>query len=90
MVYICFDIVTETKGASNIKRGHSSKKYREPDEVRGGTKFAYPFRELFVWAVTNNMIDMALYFWKFEEEGMTKAIIAAHMSKVGNDLRFKR
>ena len=56
--------------------------YRVDEEVEGSAKFKYPFRELFFWAVINNMMEMAMYFWKFEEEGMKKAIIGAHISKV--------
>ena len=43
--------------------------------------FKYPFRELFFWAVLNNMPKMALFLWQFEEEQMAKALIAAHCCK---------
>ncbi|XP_057292178.1 transient receptor potential cation channel subfamily M member 3-like isoform X1 [Hydractinia symbiolongicarpus] len=41
--------------------------------------FEYPFRELFFWAVLNNMQDMAMYLWGFEEDGMAKALIAGEI-----------
>ena len=44
------------------------------------TVFKYPFRELYFWAVLNNMVDMAQFLWAFEEEAMSKAIIATEMS----------
>ena len=43
--------------------------------------FKYPFRELFFWALLNNMQDMALFMWEFEEEAMAKAIIGAEIYK---------
>ena len=44
------------------------------------TVFKYPFRELYFWAVLNNMEEMAQFLWAFEEEAMSKAIIATEMS----------
>ena len=41
--------------------------------------FQYPFRELFFWAVLNNMKDMAIFFWKHGEEHMAKGLIGAHI-----------
>ena len=41
--------------------------------------FNYPFRELFLWAVLNNMEEMALLMWEHEEEGMVKAILGAEL-----------
>ena len=43
--------------------------------------FKYPFRELFFWAVLNNMQDMALLFWRLGEEHIAKALIANHLCK---------
>ena len=43
--------------------------------------FKYPFRELFFWAVLNNMQDMALLFWRLGEEHIAKALIAKHVCK---------
>ena len=40
-------------------------------------RFDSPFRALFLWALLNNMHDMALYLWRFEDECMAKAIAAA-------------
>ena len=45
-------------------------------------KFTYPFRELFFWAVLNNMQDMANIFWRRGHEHMIKALIATHISNV--------
>lgn len=42
--------------------------------------FAFPYRELFFWAVLNNMHKMAIYLWRFEEEAMNKALIAAEIN----------
>ena len=42
--------------------------------------FIYPFRELFLWAVCNNMQEMAVFLWSYEEEGMCKAIIGAEIN----------
>ena len=42
--------------------------------------FKYPFRELFFWAVLNNMKEMALFLWQFEEEHMAKALIATEVT----------
>lgn len=44
-------------------------------------RFKYPFRELFFWAVLNNMTEMALFLWQFEEEHMAKALIAAEICR---------
>ena len=49
--------------------------------------FKYPFRELFFWAVLNNMRDMALFLWQFEEEHMAKALIAAEICREMLDRR---
>ena len=44
------------------------------------TTFKYPYSELFFWAVLNNMKDMALFLWKFEEQPIAKALVAAEIS----------
>ena len=38
-----------------------------------------PFKELFIWAVLNNMQKMALCFWKRGEEAMAKALVACKL-----------
>ncbi len=39
----------------------------------------YPFNELFVWAVLNNMQKMAICFWKQGEESMARALVACKL-----------
>lgn len=34
-----------------------------------------PYRELFIWAVLNNMGEMAVCFWKHGKESLVKALI---------------
>ena len=38
-----------------------------------------PFKELFIWAVLNNMQKMALCFWKRGEEAMATALVACKL-----------
>jgi len=42
--------------------------------------FEYPYRELFFWAVLNNMHEMALFLWELGEESIAKAIIASEIN----------
>ena len=42
--------------------------------------FKTPFRQLFIWAVFNNMRDMALMLWEFEDDAICKALIAAEIT----------
>jgi len=55
--------------------------------------FQYPFNELFVWAVLNNMQKMALCFWKRGGEAMAKALVACklylQMAKYGDKRQLK-
>ena len=44
--------------------------------------FQYPYRELFFWALLNNMHKMAYFLWRMEEESLAKAIIATEVNSV--------
>ena len=50
--------------------------------MNGDGEFEYPYRELFFWALLNNMHKMACFLWRMEEEGVAKAIIATEVNNV--------
>ena len=42
--------------------------------------FASPFRQLFIWAVLNNLLDMAILMWSFEDDGIALALLATEIT----------
>ncbi|XP_047126597.1 transient receptor potential cation channel subfamily M member 3 isoform X2 [Hydra vulgaris] len=52
---------------------------KEKDYTAG--HFSYPFKELFFFALVNNMHKMATYFWSFEEQSLAKAFFGREICK---------
>nr|WDP79899.1 transient receptor potential cation channel subfamily M member 1-2 [Apostichopus japonicus] len=44
-----------------------------------GMHFDQPFRELFIWAVLNEKLEMAEFFWKESEDAVSSAVAASAM-----------
>ena len=38
-----------------------------------------PYNDLFLWAVLNNMQEMALLFWRLGDEAMAKSLVACKL-----------
>ena len=53
-------------------------------------EFENPFLQLFIWAVMNNLCDMALFFWEFLDDAIATALIASEIiHNLMQDSRFK-
>ena len=51
--------------------------------------FDNPFQQLFIWAVLNNHLEMAMQVWHFEDDGIALALLASEISKgLTNNSRF--
>ena len=49
--------------------------------------FEYPLRQLFIWAVLNNMLDMALLFCQQDSDCMAKILLASDLTeKIANKI----
>ena len=46
--------------------------FKENSETSG---FEHPYHQLFIWAVFNNMRDMALYMWEFTDEPLAASLL---------------
>ena len=51
------------------------KDYVSPLKNSGTKSFDHPYHQLFIWAVFNNMRDMALYMWEFADEPMAASLL---------------
>ena len=45
------------------------------NENSGKSGFEHPYHQLFIWAVFNNMRDMALYMWEFTDEPLAASLL---------------
>ena len=67
-----------------------------PDDLielpgRPSAGFRHPFRQLFLWAVLNNHLEMAMLFWEFQDEGVALALLASQITKsIMEDTKFKQ
>ena len=60
------------------------------EKTDGNTMFKDPFLQLFLWALTNNLLEMSLFFWQFLDHGIATSLIASEvMYNMKKDARFK-